>query len=54
VKLPIRAGFFRELFSFATSGRRLWLLPIILLLVVVSVLAAVGALLPYGFFMYGI
>jgi hypothetical protein len=34
------------------SGRRIWLLPILLVLFVVSILAAVGALTPYAFFLY--
>jgi hypothetical protein len=41
-----------DLFRFAFSGKRLWLLPIALVLIVVSLLAAVGALAPYSAFLY--
>jgi hypothetical protein len=49
---PVRRSFWRDLFAFAFSGGRLWLLPIIILLIVVAVLAAVGALAPYSPFVY--
>ncbi len=49
---PGRPGFWRDVAAFVTSGRRLWLLPIVLLLLLVSALAAVGALTPYAAFLY--
>jgi hypothetical protein len=47
-----RFRFVADLFRFVFSGRRLWLLPIALVLLVVSVLAATGALAPYSVFLY--
>ena len=47
-----RRSFFSDLFRFVFSGRRLWLLPIVLVLFVVSILAATGALAPYAAFLY--
>jgi len=49
---PGRLFFLRSLFSFVCSGGRLWLLPILLILIIISVLAAVGALTPYAAFLY--
>ena len=49
---PRRPSFLREVFRFVLSGRRLWMLPIVLVLLLVSVLAAVGALAPYAAFLY--
>ena len=50
--MPSRFHFLRNLLKFATSGGRLWLLPIVLLLVVVATLAVLGALTPYAAFLY--
>jgi hypothetical protein len=47
-----RLQFLRELFRFVFGGRRLVLLPIVLVILLVSVLAAVGALAPYSAFLY--
>jgi len=47
-----RLRFLTDVLRFVLSGRRLWLLPIVLVLLVVSVLAAVGALAPYSVFLY--
>lgn len=47
-----RLAFVRSVLSFATTGRRLWLLPILGLLLLVSILAMVGALAPYAAFLY--
>lgn len=49
---PPRLRFANDLVRFVFSGRRLWLLPIGLVLLVVSVLAALGALAPYSAFLY--
>jgi len=49
---PSRTSFLRDLIRFVFSGRRLWLLPIFLVLLVVSVMAATGALAPYSVFLY--
>lgn len=49
---PRRLRFVTNLVRFVFSGRRLWLLPIVLVLLVVSALAAVGALAPYSAFLY--
>jgi hypothetical protein len=49
---PGRFFFLRNIFGFAFSGGRLWLLPILLILIVIAVLAAVGALTPYAAFLY--
>jgi hypothetical protein len=49
---PPRRIFIVDLFRFVFSGRRLWLLPIALILFLVSVLAAIGALAPYSAFLY--
>src|SRR4051812_32260615 len=47
-----RPPFLLDLARFVFSGRRLWLLPIALVLLLVSLLAAVGALTPYSVFLY--
>jgi hypothetical protein len=47
-----RLRFGKDLLRFIFSGRRLWLLPIVLILLVVSALAATGALAPYSVFLY--
>lgn len=47
-----RFRFLRDVGRFLTTGRRLWLIPIVLLLLLVSMLAAVGALAPYSAFLY--
>ena len=49
---PGRLRFFKDLLRFVFSGKRLWLLPIFLVLLVVSVMAATGALAPYSVFLY--
>lgn len=49
---PGRARFARDLVRFVFSGKRLWLVPLLLLLAVISLLAAVGALTPYAAFLY--
>jgi len=41
-----------DLFRFAFSGKRLWLLPMALIMLIVSLLAAAGALAPYSAFLY--
>jgi hypothetical protein len=52
VTRPGRARFARDLVRFVFSGKRLWLVPLLLLLAVISLLAAVGALTPYAAFLY--
>jgi hypothetical protein len=47
-----RLQFFRDLFAFARTGRRAWLVPIVIILLLVSLLAAIGALAPYVGFLY--
>jgi hypothetical protein len=47
-----RFRFLRDVLRFTFSGRRAWLAPILLVLLVVSVLAALGALTPYAAFIY--
>ena len=47
-----RPSFLRTLIAFATSGQRLWMLPVVALLLLVSILALVGALTPYAAFLY--
>lgn len=47
-----RLAFLRELFAFTATGRRAWMLPLVVVLLVVSLLAAVGALAPYAAFLY--
>jgi hypothetical protein len=42
----------RDVLRFAFSGRRLWLLPIVFALLLVTLLAATGALAPYAAFLY--
>ena len=49
---PRRAGFARDLVRFVFSGRRAWLIPVVVGLLVVSTLAALGALTPYAAFLY--
>jgi hypothetical protein len=49
---PGRLRFFKDLLRFVFSGKRLWLLPIFLVLLVVSIMAATGALAPYSVFLY--
>jgi hypothetical protein len=49
---PGRLRFVKDVLRFVFSGRRLWLLPIVIILVVVSVMAATGALAPYSVFLY--
>ncbi len=49
---PGRLHFVKDLLRFVFSGRRLWMLPIFLVLLVVSILAATGALAPYSVFLY--
>ncbi len=54
--MSARRSFLRDVLSFVWrdkgEGRRLWLLPILVVLIVVSILAAVGALAPYATFIY--
>jgi hypothetical protein len=52
MSLTRRFRFLGDIFRFVFSGRRLWLLPIVLVLLLVSLLAAVGALAPYSAFLY--
>ena len=52
VKGRSRLQFLRDLSHFIFGGRRLVLLPIILVILLVSLLAAVGALAPYSAFIY--
>ena len=47
-----RFRFLSDVFRFVFSGRRLWLLPIVVVLFLVSLLAALGALAPYSAFLY--
>jgi hypothetical protein len=47
-----RPSFLRDVFRFVFSGRRLWLLPIVFALLLVTLLAAAGALTPYAAFLY--
>jgi hypothetical protein len=49
---PRRRLFITDLLRFVFSGRRLWLLPIAIVLLLVSLLAAMGALTPYSAFLY--
>jgi hypothetical protein len=49
---PPRRFFLVDVLCFVFSGRRLWLLPIAIILILISVLAAVGALAPYSAFLY--
>lgn len=51
-KKPTRLSFVRSVLAFTTSGGRLWLIPILVLLLLVSILALVGALAPYAAFLY--
>ncbi len=47
-----RLRFLVELWRFIFRGRRVLLLPIVLVILLVSILAAVGALAPYSAFLY--
>jgi uncharacterized protein DUF5989 len=47
-----RWAFAKNLLAFTTSGGRAWMIPILVLLLLVSVLALVGALTPYAAFLY--
>jgi hypothetical protein len=47
-----RFRFVRDLVAFTRTGRRAWMVPILIILLVVSVLAALGALSPYALFIY--
>lgn len=47
-----RWAFAKHVLAFATSGGRAWMIPVFLLLLLVSVLALVGALTPYAAFLY--
>ncbi len=49
---PRRTRFLTDVLRFVFSGKRLWLLPIVIVLLVVTALAAVGALAPYSAFLY--
>lgn len=49
---PRRFRFVRDVLAFTFSRERAWLAPILLVLLVVSVLAALGALSPYALFIY--
>ncbi len=49
---PGRARFARDVVRFVLSGKRLWLIPILIVIGLVSLLAAVGALTPYAAFLY--
>jgi hypothetical protein len=42
----------RDLLGFVFSGKRLWLLPILILLILISLLTAFGALAPYAPLLY--
>jgi hypothetical protein len=48
----VRPSFVRSVLAFAMTGRRLWMLPVVALLLLVSILALVGALAPYAAFLY--
>ena len=47
-----RLRFLGDVFRFVLGGRRLVLLPIVIVILLVSLLAAVGALAPYSAFLY--
>jgi hypothetical protein len=47
-----RLQFLGQLFRFLFGGRRIVLLPIVIIILLVSLLAAVGALAPYSAFLY--
>jgi hypothetical protein len=47
-----RFAFVRALWAFASSGQRMWLVPVVALLLLVSLLALAGALAPYAAFLY--
>lgn len=47
-----RGGFLRDLFAFAGTGKRAWMLLLVLVLIVVAILAGTGALAPYALFLY--
>jgi hypothetical protein len=44
--------FLKNLVAFARGRGRWWLVPIVLILLLVSLLAAIGALAPYAAFLY--
>lgn len=48
---PTRLSFWRSLISFLFAGR-LWLVPVVVLLILISLLAAFGGLAPYASFLY--
>lgn len=52
MKRPGRLSFFKDVLAFVFSGRRLWMIPIFAILLLISLLAAVGALAPYAAFLY--
>jgi len=47
-----RIQFLRELTAYVLGGRRFWLAPLVVVLLVVTVLAATGALAPWAVFVY--
>lgn len=51
-RTPRPRSFLRSVFVFVLTPDRLWLLPIVLILLVIALLASVGALTPYLAFLY--
>jgi len=49
---PASLRFLRDLLSFVTSGGRTWMIPLLLVLLLVIVLAGIGAMTPYAAFLY--
>jgi hypothetical protein len=47
-----RFHFLRSLYAFTVRGGRLWMVPLFVVLLLVSLLAAFGALAPYTAFLY--
>ncbi len=52
VTRPPRTSLAREVAAYVFAGKRLWLVPLVLLLILVALLAATGALAPYASFLY--
>jgi hypothetical protein len=42
----------RDLFAFGSDRRRSWMIPLVIVLLLVAAIAGVGALAPYGLFLY--
>jgi len=47
-----RFFFLKNLIAYARERKRPWLVPIVIILLLVSLLAAIGALTPYAAFLY--